>query len=467
MKNRAENISSPEYELPMFFGESPQARNGLELKSLRKTLELFFLTTGFSVGIMDHPSRKEIFSIGANEICTKFHRASPKSEKRCLESNILLTGKLKGAGEFKVHRCKNSLHYGAIPIMVGGTRVASIFFGQVLFKNPDISRFVKQAAVFGYDVEEYLNSVMAVQVVCKKRFMNSLSFLSKFSVIISASLMQTLEQNDDRKDFDRDIFKNIEMEERLKLFAAEVPRIKEQERRKIGSQLHDNIGQNLALMKLKLLEMMNSPACWKISENLKEIDRLTTESIESTRKMAFDLGNPLLYEVGLEPAVEWLIDRYRESYGLECRLIKGPGVIPMDTDTRVVLYQAVREMLVNILKHAGATLATVTITTGSKNVKIQIEDNGTGFCPSKKQSGMGLFCIRERLARIGGQFDVQSEPGKGSRFSLTVPVSTSGKKKRAVRKPKKAVGPRKPGPRKPGPKKLKIAAKPHRKKHRG
>jgi signal transduction histidine kinase len=397
------------------------------LKEMRETFKLFFLSTGFSVGIFEQPSGLEIFGIGVRDICAKFHRTAPESLKCCIESNLSLTKKLNRLGEFEIQECKNGIMYGLSPIIVKSKHIANIFFGRVLFERPDIARFKKQADTFGYDVDQYLKALKKVPVVSKKKFKDGISFIGKLSVMFSESLTHKLNMKEKERELDQEAYKNIEQEQRLRLFATEMPLIKEQERREIGTELHDSIGQNLALARLKLAELINSPSCKCVSKTLKDIDRLTSDSINSTRKMTFELGIPLLYDVGLEPALEWLIENYREDFGLACRLKRNPELISMDENVRVLLYHAVRELLVNILKHAKATRAKVSINKNGKAVKIDIEDNGVGFDTSQPQKGMGLFCVRERLAHIGGQFHIKSSPGKGSRFTLISPLSNSKK----------------------------------------
>ena len=124
---------------------------------------------------------------------------------------------------------------------------------------------------------------------------------------------------------------------------------------------------------------------------------------------------------------------------LKCKLISDDDKIEIDEDTRVVLFKAIRELLINVVKHAGAKTVKVGITRQNTEVVVTVEDNGVGFdasklgLPSGKEGGFGLFNIRERLEYIGGRLEIESRPGKGTRIVMTVPVKKSKRARKGVK----------------------------------
>ena len=144
--------------------------------------------------------------------------------------------------------------------------------------------------------------------------------------------------------------------------------------------------------------------------------------------MTFELSPPILYELGLSQAFKWLIDQFREKHNLEIVLEDNEIKKPFDHNIRFFIFQAVRELLVNIVKHAKASNVKISVTSDDEKLCITLEDNGTGFpdYPANK-SGYGLFNIRERMNHINGQFEIDSNPGGGTRVSLVVPFSADKK----------------------------------------
>jgi signal transduction histidine kinase len=203
-------------------------------------------------------------------------------------------------------------------------------------------------------------------------------------------------------------------------------------RRRIATDIHDHIGQNLAISKIKLESLAESMSSPELAEALEEIHNLVAQAIGSTRSLTFELSPPVLYELGFEAAVEWLVRQMRERHGLSTEF-KGDGKAkPLDNDVRVLLFQAVRELLVNVAKHAKAHNVEVSTRRVGDEIRVNVEDDGVGFDISKigthgyKTDGFGLFSIRERLGHIGGHLNVESKPGHGTRVTLVAPINHKG-----------------------------------------
>ncbi len=217
--------------------------------------------------------------------------------------------------------------------------------------------------------------------------------------------------------------KLLDYQKQLQLLTSQLSLIEENEKRRIATELHDCIGQTLALSKIKLGLLNKSVQSEELKKNIKEILHLIEQTIKETRTLTFELSPPILYELGLSQAIKWLIDQFREKHGLDIELIDDGQDKPFNNNTRFFLFQAIRELLVNVVKHAQATKANIIMTRDDGNLRIILEDNGVGFSrPSVNYDGYGLFNIRERMNHINGQFEIKSIPGRGTRVTLVAPL---------------------------------------------
>jgi PAS domain S-box-containing protein len=222
----------------------------------------------------------------------------------------------------------------------------------------------------------------------------------------------------------------LEYQKQLKNLASQLSLTEERERRRIGEGLHDDIIQPLAFLDIKLDSLKKSLRQQNLMakpliESCNEMQKTIREPIKITRAFTFDLSSPILYELGLEAAIEeWLATNIRKKYGIETVFEDDGESKPLDDDMCASLFKAVKELLVNVVKHARASSVKVSVARYEDNIKIDVEDNGAGFYPVKKKdlSGYGLFSIRERLDHLGGSFDIDSKPNQGTRVTLTAPL---------------------------------------------
>ncbi len=220
----------------------------------------------------------------------------------------------------------------------------------------------------------------------------------------------------------------ITYQERLRSLASALALAEERERRRIATALHDGIGQTLAVTKLKLDALKARDFSPNDSSSLEEIGGLLSEIIQSTRSLTFELSPPVLYELGLEAAIQWLTERLAEQHGIRCDFADDRKSKPLDESVRVVLFQAVRELLNNVVKHSQAKRAQVAVKKSGDTICIRVKDDGAGFDPASigsevtRSAGFGLFNIRERLGQFGGSIDVKSQPGQATRVTLIAPL---------------------------------------------
>ncbi len=214
-------------------------------------------------------------------------------------------------------------------------------------------------------------------------------------------------------------------QQQLRSMASELSLTEERERRRLATELHDHVGQILALAQIKLGAVRESASNGMIGP-MDEIRRLIEQTIQYTRSLTFELSPPILYDLGFDAAVEWLAEMMQDQHGLniEVQTDKRPKLL--DDEIKVLLFQAVRELLVNVIKHAQASRVRIAIGREGPRLRIKVDDNGVGLPVSLDAPlpgrGFGLFSIRERLKYLGGHLEVESEPGQGTRVTLKVPL---------------------------------------------
>ncbi len=219
--------------------------------------------------------------------------------------------------------------------------------------------------------------------------------------------------------------KLLEHEARLKSLASELSLVEERERRQLATELHDRISQSLVISRMKLQALLKSASASELAAPLEEACNGIAQIIQDTRTLTFDLSSPILYELGFEAAVaEWLDEQIQKKHGIKTEFEDDRRPKPLDDDIRVLLFRNVRELLINIVKHANAQNVKVSIYRIDEQVCVSVEDDGVGFDPAEvaSKAGFGIFSIRERLEQLGGHLEIESEPGRGSKITMTAPL---------------------------------------------
>lgn len=212
-------------------------------------------------------------------------------------------------------------------------------------------------------------------------------------------------------------------QDRLRSLASEIVIAEERSRQSLAADLHDGLGQDIALAKLKLSALRSSSST-ELHDALSAIERLVEQADRSLRAIALQLSPPLLHDLGLVPALRWLAQDIGGRYGLDVRIEDDGTPTVADDRVRVTLYRAVRELLVNTATHAGAREAVVRLDAGGSLLHIAVEDEGAGFNSADVSlQGHGLFGIREQLRHVGGSTHIQSGLGRGTTVTLTVPFA--------------------------------------------
>jgi signal transduction histidine kinase len=211
----------------------------------------------------------------------------------------------------------------------------------------------------------------------------------------------------------------------LRRLASEVSLAEERERRRIAEDLHDHLGQALAVIKIRLQTLRGDAMFGGHDGALAELVALSDQAIRYTRGLTFELSPPILYELGLGPALEWLGEDTTQRHGLRVKM-HDRARCALPDDLKVMLWKSARELLHNVVKHAGARTVGITLDQRDGAVILEIADDGRGFDPAlaRRDAGaqFGLFSIEERLRQLGGHMELETGPGRGTRVRLTAGI---------------------------------------------
>lgn len=230
--------------------------------------------------------------------------------------------------------------------------------------------------------------------------------------------------------------KLFEYSEKLRLMSSELSLTEQRERQRIATELHDRIGQSMAVSKIKLEELKRDLSETKFKKSTDEIIEIMDQLIYDTRSLTFELSPPVLFILGLGAALEWLAEQFQEKYDFTVTFHQEGTGQKLDKDIAFVLFRSTQELLMNSVKHSQADFVSISMKKSGGKIVINVRDNGIGFDPKKIEmqssstGGFGIFSIRERLNYLGGQFRVESKPGRGSNISMIVPMKIQKRKRK-------------------------------------
>jgi PAS domain S-box-containing protein len=211
----------------------------------------------------------------------------------------------------------------------------------------------------------------------------------------------------------------------LARLTLELTMAEQRERQHLAQVLHDGLQQLLVAAKFRL-NVLESAQDERVRQEAVELGELLTDSIVTSRLLTAELSPPVL-KSGLVPSLEWLTRWVEDKHGLKVELDTPVNLAPLAENVTILLFQASRELLFNVVKHAGVKSARLTVASDDHHVVIAVEDRGRGFDPewrsrtASSMGGLGLFAIGERIELLGGCLDIGSVPGGGSRVTMTVP----------------------------------------------
>jgi PAS domain S-box-containing protein len=220
--------------------------------------------------------------------------------------------------------------------------------------------------------------------------------------------------------------------EQMKKVSFELIWAEEKERERIAGELHDQVGQSLLLAKMKLDALEDSLSDESLRSAAADAAALVATSILDIRSLTFRMRPPLLDTAGIDTVLEWLCTSISNDYKLQVNFDSDYQPKPLPADARYSLYQSVRELLINVAKHARTARAHLSLTSANGTLAVQVADDGAGFNPPEallkhvNNGGFGLYNVRQRIEQLGGRIAIESAPGRGTKVTVTVPLSESG-----------------------------------------
>ena len=210
---------------------------------------------------------------------------------------------------------------------------------------------------------------------------------------------------------------------RLRRLSSEMVLAEERERRRIASDIHDGLGDELSLARIKASELA---AAYPADPRVTGLTQLLERCAADARALTFALAPPVLHELGLHAALEWLVERRNVRSGVQMSFSGGEEPPGLTEAERILCYRSVRELLRNVVKHAGARSVAVTARTRADAYEIEVLDDGHGFdvehaLSHAEGTGFGLFSVRERLRHLGGRMLIHATIGSGTRVTMRLP----------------------------------------------
>jgi two-component system sensor histidine kinase UhpB len=224
----------------------------------------------------------------------------------------------------------------------------------------------------------------------------------------------------------RHLLQRLEANEReFRRLGRAVWRVQEDERRRLARELHDGLGQNLTALKHRLAHLGGGlePGQQDLRGNLDAAIALCSEALADTRQLSRLLRPPILDDLGLEPALNWLARSMQEAAGVAV-VVEIEPLPPLDAELQTLLFRISQEGLNNVARHAAAGSVLLRLVERGRILQLQVIDDGRGFEVERAigAGGSGLSGMRERLRLFGGQLELRSSPGNGARLRATVPL---------------------------------------------
>lgn len=215
----------------------------------------------------------------------------------------------------------------------------------------------------------------------------------------------------------------------MRALASELTLTEQRERRRLATELHDYLAQLVVASRLRLSQIIPRIADPEVSASVSQVDSMLDQALTYTRSLVAELSPHTLYQFGLAKSLQWLGEQMQQ-HGLLVSVKIGPTPFTLADDQAVLLFQSVRELLFNIIKHAKTDRATLTVNVDEdQELRICVEDEGVGFDmaaitrSTDTRGKFGLLSIRERMGLLGGECEVSSTIGGGTLAILRLPLS--------------------------------------------
>ncbi|KGS40409.1 histidine kinase family protein [Burkholderia pseudomallei MSHR5492] len=210
--------------------------------------------------------------------------------------------------------------------------------------------------------------------------------------------------------------------EELREIAAISSTAREQERGRIARELHDELAQTLAMLRLDLERVSTTGN--ELAGSFMEMRGLLDGAVAATRRIASDLRPLMLDDLGLVPAIQWLVQAFQQRHGIDCTLIVDPPELDLVEPQASTTFRILQESLTNVGRHARASHVDIRLIADDREVMLSVRDNGVGFDTEnpRKPNSFGLVGLRERAYLVQGTLSVQTAPGQGTAIEVHIPL---------------------------------------------
>ncbi|HEX5803346.1 MAG TPA: PAS domain S-box protein [Azospira sp.] len=211
---------------------------------------------------------------------------------------------------------------------------------------------------------------------------------------------------------------------KLRALAAHQTRLLEEDRKHVAREIHDELGQLLTALKMDIsLLRMSTPGQPEVQQKLAGMRELVEHTMNVVRHVATNL-RPSALDLGLLPAIEWLVDDFSARWEIPCSLDTEGGEIVLNDMMSTAVFRVIQESLTNIARHAGASKVAISLRRDPGMLRVVVRDDGHGFdmAATGQKKGFGLFGMRERVLTVGGKLSIDSTPGQGTTVTITLPV---------------------------------------------
>jgi signal transduction histidine kinase len=218
----------------------------------------------------------------------------------------------------------------------------------------------------------------------------------------------------------------VESRKQLRGLIAHREDIREEERKHIAREVHDELGQILSGLKLNidLLASQYPKKSKPLDKHLQETRHLVSEAVKTVRNIASSL-RPIELDMGIVYALNILVDRFGTYTGIQCKVHVNANILA--EDHAIILYRIIQEALTNVAKHAKADAATISLISNANGYTLNVCDNGRGFDPNEhKPNSFGLLGIQERVNMLGGTVTVTTAPNEGTEIAVHIPITNCG-----------------------------------------
>jgi signal transduction histidine kinase len=241
-------------------------------------------------------------------------------------------------------------------------------------------------------------------------------------LIVALTAVIRLSMLERRSEHEREVAEQAE--QLMRQLSQQLVAAQEEERKNLSRELHDHVGQMLTALRMELgrIDRLRSASDSRVAGAVKESRQLVDDMVRTVRDLALGLRPSMLDDFGLEPALEWHVRDVGRRFGVAVDLAVDGDLEQLSEQHRTCVYRAVQEALTNCVRHARASHITVAVSRLADNLTVTVADNGDGFDASKRDSGLGLRGIEERVRELGGLLSIKSAPGAGTTLTMKMPL---------------------------------------------